>query len=274
MGQRENGRKQRKMNNLIDTIKIGHDDGGNFKGTHVKSSANPRGNIEWAWTWMGFHAPSYCYIKEADARIKTERYKKFLNCFSTYYGIGDFDYWERKELKNLSDEDRMELLKLLIEDNADLLKNRKYLGLVDGQINPEINEFADSIDFLEKLTPFECSHREWPHNHRCRYSNGFYCEDCKTFYDENSHDYICSEMLSSCWMGIHNCTVDYVCAEKEDETPLELVRLKEDCEKLQELGMFKVNPAEVIAIRDKIRVIVKKYPIHEEMRKSLEARGL
>ena len=45
---------------------------------------------------------------------------------------------------------------------------------------------------------------ECTHNQRCRYTHGFYCEDCHTFFDKNSATYRSGEMLSSIWMVLHN----------------------------------------------------------------------
>ena len=42
------------------------------------------------------------------------------------------------------------------------------------------------------------------HNQRCRYTHGFYCEDCSTFFDKDSVVYRSDELLSSIWMVLHN----------------------------------------------------------------------
>lgn len=42
------------------------------------------------------------------------------------------------------------------------------------------------------------------HNQRCRYSTGFYCEDCRTFFDKDSPTYRSGELLSSIWMVLNN----------------------------------------------------------------------
>lgn len=46
------------------------------------------------------------------------------------------------------------------------------------------------------------------HNARCRYENGFYCEDCNTYFDKCSPTYRGGELLSSIWMVLHNINVD------------------------------------------------------------------
>lgn len=48
------------------------------------------------------------------------------------------------------------------------------------------------------------------HSHRCRYTHGFYCEDCATFFDKDSPTYRSGELLSSIWMVLHNIDADSV----------------------------------------------------------------
>lgn len=47
------------------------------------------------------------------------------------------------------------------------------------------------------------------HNKRCRYTNGYYCEDCKTFFDKDSSTYRSTELLSNIWMVLNNINADY-----------------------------------------------------------------
>ena len=42
------------------------------------------------------------------------------------------------------------------------------------------------------------------HNARCRYTNGFHCEDCNTFFHKDSPTYRRGELLSTIWMVLHN----------------------------------------------------------------------
>lgn len=46
------------------------------------------------------------------------------------------------------------------------------------------------------------------HNNRTRFKTGFYCNDCKTFFDEDSEVYKLSEGLSNLWCVLHNYTCD------------------------------------------------------------------
>ena len=46
------------------------------------------------------------------------------------------------------------------------------------------------------------------HNQRCSYTHGFYCEDCRTFFDKNSFTYRSSELLTSIGLVMININVD------------------------------------------------------------------
>lgn len=50
----------------------------------------------------------------------------------------------------------------------------------------------------------ECEGRKWPHNNRCRYTHGFKCEDCGTFFPIESIGYKRHEYPSTLWMAIWN----------------------------------------------------------------------
>ena len=46
------------------------------------------------------------------------------------------------------------------------------------------------------------------HNQRSRYTSGFYCKDCDTFFSKDSKTYRSSELMSSIWMVLNNINVD------------------------------------------------------------------
>ena len=46
------------------------------------------------------------------------------------------------------------------------------------------------------------------HNNRTRFKTGFYCNDCQTYFDEDSEVYKLSEGLSNLWCVLHNYTCD------------------------------------------------------------------
>jgi hypothetical protein len=198
------------------------------------SNKNPRGNDNWAWIWMGMNPPPTCYSTRQVSEYINTRYKKFRQCFDSFYGIGDFDYWDRTEILKLSNVDKLELLKLLIEDeirkpNSNFL-DREYLGLnIDGTLNLNIPEFKYETrsDFFKILTLEECRLRTYPHNNRCRTDGGFYCEDCNHIFDSGSDDYIKLELLSIAGTGIWNYKAKYVGYEND------AAALEKEIEKIQ-----------------------------------------
>lgn len=55
------------------------------------------------------------------------------------------------------------------------------------------------------------------HNQRMRYTHGYYCEDCKTFFGKNTPTYRSTEMLSDIWMVLNNINVDLYREGKEKD---------------------------------------------------------
>jgi len=49
--------------------------------------------------------------------------------------------------------------------------------------------------------------KECSHNQRHRYTDGFYCKDCLTFFGINTPTYRQRALLSSIWMVLHNINV-------------------------------------------------------------------
>lgn len=46
------------------------------------------------------------------------------------------------------------------------------------------------------------------HNQRTRYSNGYFCDDCNTFFSKDSPTYRQTELLSSVWMVLWNINAE------------------------------------------------------------------
>jgi len=88
------------------------------------------------------------------------------------------------------------------------------------------------------------------HNARCRYTDGFYCEDCKIFFNKDSSTYRSGEMLSSIWMVLHNINVD----RHRNSLP----ELKDVAEIKEEIGVGKRhdNYEDIIA---RAEVVMTKY---------------
>ena len=194
--------------------------------------SNPAANPNWSFEWMGLKPPGLCYKTQSDIFPK---YDKFKQCFGAYYGIGDFDYWIKANLDVLSNEDKLELLNLRMEDlKEDIEKNgRTYLGLnPDGTFNDTIDPYLDGrTHFFDLMTLEECRNRKYPHNQRCRHANGFQCDDCGTFFGKETADYILSEQLSTVSISIWNTGVFFV--RKDEEWPPELRKLETLCKDLE-----------------------------------------
>lgn len=56
---------------------------------------------------------------------------------------------------------------------------------------------------------------ECRHNARCRYTDGFFCEDCGTWFSKDSPTYRNGELLSDIWMVLHNINAELGQAGKE-----------------------------------------------------------
>jgi hypothetical protein len=62
-----------------------------------------------------------------------------------------------------------------------------------------------------KLNPQFCEH-----NQRCRYTHGFFCEDCGEFFGKDSPTYRSGEYLSTLWMVCHNINASALQAKKPE----------------------------------------------------------
>lgn len=52
------------------------------------------------------------------------------------------------------------------------------------------------------------------HNARCRYTHGYYCEDCGDFINKGTLEYFMTEGVIDIWMAIHNRSTEYKLNEK------------------------------------------------------------
>lgn len=64
------------------------------------------------------------------------------------------------------------------------------------------------------------------HNHRYRWTHGFHCEDCDTFFHKNSPTYRSDELLSSIWMVLNNINVDEIRANRKKIPKVEKMKTK------------------------------------------------
>lgn len=88
------------------------------------------------------------------------------------------------------------------------------------------------------------------HNQRCRYSHGFYCEDCNTFFPKDSSTYRSDELLSSIHMVLNNINVDLIRNNEEEDKDV-----REMMNKIG-IGVNHENYEELIA---EAEVIMRKY---------------
>lgn len=54
------------------------------------------------------------------------------------------------------------------------------------------------------------------HDHRCRYTHGFYCEDCDRFFSKESATYRSGEYLCMLWMACANVNAEALQAGKPE----------------------------------------------------------
>lgn len=64
------------------------------------------------------------------------------------------------------------------------------------------------------------------HNAKCRYTHGFFCEDCQKFFNINSLTYRSSELLSDIWMVLHNINAERGQAKKPYIKEIEAMKNK------------------------------------------------
>jgi hypothetical protein len=220
--------------------------------------AYPARNPNWAWEWMGFLAPPVEWSMYKPEEFDP-RYKKFKQCYDVYFGIGDFDYWKRAELDALSEEDKLELIHVLLENNKKKTSVRKYLGLnEDGTINHSIDPYANSrTEFFARLTLEECRKQPYPHNQRCRYTHGFQCDDCNTFFPRESEEYIRTEEFPNFDISIHNMKAYFYRAKME--IPQEVLDLETRIKEAQKLNCYDIPMEEIMAIRNEVSRLKEKY---------------
>lgn len=67
------------------------------------------------------------------------------------------------------------------------------------------------------------------HNQRSRYTSGYYCRDCRVFFDANSPTYRSGELLDSIWMVLNNINAERVRAKEP--------KIKEVADLKEEIGI-------------------------------------
>jgi len=70
------------------------------------------------------------------------------------------------------------------------------------------------------MTSKECEQQEWPHSRQCRYTDGFFCYDCNTFFPAASPTYRRHEEIGTLNMVIHN--IGAACHREKKPRPPEI----------------------------------------------------
>jgi len=93
------------------------------------------------------------------------------------------------------------------------------------------------------------------HNHRCRYTHGYLCEDCRQFFPRDSVTYRSTELLSSLWMVLHN--LDASSQQKGGPPRLDAITVRD---KLNIGGEFDPDYEALIA---EAEAVMKKYGVND-----------
>lgn len=93
------------------------------------------------------------------------------------------------------------------------------------------------------------------HNRRSRFTSGFYCNDCDTFFSKNTPTYRSDELLSSIWMVLWNIKVDMKRKKKPEDQNVKHL--------LDEIGIDKQheNYEELIS---RAEILIEKYGKNSE----------
>lgn len=91
---------------------------------------------------------------------------------------------------------------------------------------------------------------ECTHNKRCRYTTGYYCDDCKTFFENSSPTYRKTELLSGIWMVLNNINVQLYREVKPPDKDVAAIKDKIG------IGQKHENYEELIA---EAEIVMKKY---------------
>ena len=93
------------------------------------------------------------------------------------------------------------------------------------------------------------------HDHKFRYSDGFYCENCDQFFHKDSPTYPGSELLSTLWLALHNLNAQRSMAG--------LTQAEDAEEMMDKIGTGTIHEHPEFLIRG-ARAILKRYEFDEE----------
>jgi hypothetical protein len=93
----------------------------------------------------------------------------------------------------------------------------------------------------------KCLNQGTEHNRRFRFTNGYFCEDCQTFFPKDSPTYRRTELLSQIWCVLNNINCD---RERED---LAVTKM------MEEIGIGENHDHDYEELISKAEVVMKKY---------------
>lgn len=143
--------------------------------------SGPAGRSEWAWTWRGFGCPSKPY-NDLDLP------KEIEHCGVSFYGIGDFTCWRRKECSELSVDQKQQLLTYLItsrltSEYPTINILRPYIG--DVECRDDRDEFSRD-GWWGFISVAECEAQAFPHGGTFSDGPTRRCGDCGSVFAPDS----------------------------------------------------------------------------------------
>ncbi len=107
-------------------------------------------------------------------------------------------------------------------------------------------------EFIEHGREMEnkCVNSGYYHNQGTRYTHGFHCEDCDTFFPKESEEYIRTKEFFLFEFWIHNIGVHY--GRLNIKKPKELRDLEREYKRLNNIGCYKITLSEISEIGDRI----------------------
>jgi len=94
------------------------------------------------------------------------------------------------------------------------------------------------------------------HNHRNRFSDGFFCEDCGIFFQKDSPTYRKTELLSDIYLVLHNVNA------KRYQAGLPLI--DEIKTMLEEIGINKKHDNDYEELIAKAEVLMSRYNVNSD----------
>lgn len=108
----------------------------------------------------------------------------------------------------------------------------------------------------------ECRKSLYPHNHRRRTTDGFYCDDCGHFFSKDSEDYIRTETMSSMYFACWNVRADFIL--KEEDVPISLVFMLKRIKNHETLEPFSMPISDVERLISDAKAVISEHTEYDE----------